>query len=144
MDIKETIVNECLNVLHRDDVKDEFKNLMKPLIDMLIKEIYPYIFLSIIFVFISFLLILGIFILLLRNKMLFYKKHNYLWYIYNMARRTRRRSRKARRSRKRRGGSVVGALRTALLPFLLYKGQKAMQKKVSRRKSKTCRRRRRR
>lgn len=74
MDIKETIVNECLNVLHRDDVKDEFKNLMKPLIDMLIKEIYPYIFLSIIFVFISFLLILGIFILLLRNKMLFYKK----------------------------------------------------------------------
>ena len=74
MDIKETIVNECLNVLHRDDVKDEFKNLMKPLIDMLIKEIYPYIFLSIIFDFISFLLILGIFILLLRNKMLFYKK----------------------------------------------------------------------
>ena len=73
-DIKETIVNECLNVLHRDDVKDEFKTLMKPLIDMLIKEIYPYIFLSIIFVFISFLLILGIFILLLRNKMLFYKK----------------------------------------------------------------------
>mgnify|MGYP001204439580 CR=1 FL=1 len=73
-DIKETIVNECLNVLHRDDVKQEFKNLMKPLIDMLIKEIYPYIFLSIIFVFISFLLILGIFILLLRNKMLFYKK----------------------------------------------------------------------
>ena len=68
MDIKETIVNECLNVLHRDDVKDEFKNLMKPLIDMLIKEIYPYIFLSIIFVFISFLLILGIFILLMRNK----------------------------------------------------------------------------
>jgi len=73
-DIKETIVNECLNVLHRDDVKEEFKTLMKPLIDMLIKEIYPYIFLSIIFVFISFLLILGIFILLLRNKMLFYKK----------------------------------------------------------------------
>ena len=68
MTIKETIVNECLNVLHREDVKKEFKELMKPLIDMLIKEIYPYIFLSIIFVFISFLLILGIFILLLRNK----------------------------------------------------------------------------
>ena len=73
-DIKETIVNECLNVLHREDVKSEFKNLMKPLIDMLIKEIYPYIFLSIIFVFISFLLILGIFILLMRNKMFISKK----------------------------------------------------------------------
>ena len=68
MDIKETILNECLNVLHRKEVKDEFKELMRPLIDMLIKEIYPYIFLSIIFVIISFLLILGIFILLLRNK----------------------------------------------------------------------------
>ena len=67
-DIKETIISECLNVLNRDDVKKEFKNIMRPLIDMLIKEIYPYIFLSIIFVFISFLLILGIFILLLRNK----------------------------------------------------------------------------
>lgn len=66
--VKETIINECLNVLHRKDVKDELKELMRPLIDMLIKEIYPYIFLSIIFVIISFLLILGIFILLLRNK----------------------------------------------------------------------------
>tara|TARA_Y100000590_G_scaffold49329_1_gene52186 strand:- start:944 stop:1174 length:231 start_codon:yes stop_codon:yes gene_type:complete len=73
-DIKETIISECLNVLNRDDVKKEFKNIMRPLIDMLIKEIYPYIFLSIIFVFISFLLILGIFILLLRNKMLIPKK----------------------------------------------------------------------
>ena len=72
--IKETIVNECLNVLNREDVKKELKNIMRPLIDMLIKEIYPYIFLSIIFVFISFLLILGIFILLLRNKMLISRK----------------------------------------------------------------------
>ena len=74
MELKETIVNECLKVLHRKEVKDEFKELMRPLIDMLIKEIYPYIFLSIIFVFISFLLILGIFILLLRNKILIPRK----------------------------------------------------------------------
>ena len=71
MDIKETLINECINILHKDEVKQEFKELMKPLISMLIQEIYPYIFLSIIFVFISFLLILGIFILLLRNKSLF-------------------------------------------------------------------------
>ena len=74
MELKETIVNECLKVLHREDVKEEFKELMRPLIDMLIKEIYPYIFLSIIFVFISFLLILGIFILLSRNKILIPRK----------------------------------------------------------------------
>ena len=38
--------------------------------EMFLKEIYPYIYLSMIFVIISFLLILGIFILLMRNKML--------------------------------------------------------------------------
>jgi hypothetical protein len=68
MDIKEILINECISVLHKDEVKKEFKELMKPLLSMLIQEIYPYIFLSIIFVFISFLLLLGIFILLLRNK----------------------------------------------------------------------------
>ena len=52
----------------RDDVKDEIKQLFVPIIDLLLKEIYPYIFLSMIFVVISFLLILGIFILLLRNN----------------------------------------------------------------------------
>ena len=68
--IKDKLIEQCLDVLKRDDVKDELKQLMKPMIDMIIQELYPYIFLSIIFVFISFLLILGIFILLLRNKLL--------------------------------------------------------------------------
>ena len=65
---KDTIINECLEVLGREDVKDEIKQLFMPIIDVLLKEIYPYIFLSMIFVIISFLLILGIFILLLRNN----------------------------------------------------------------------------
>ena len=56
----------------------------------------------------------------------------------------RHRSRKARKSRKsRKGGSgLVGALRTALFPFLLYKGQKAQQKRVSRAKTKIYRKKR--
>ena len=49
-------------------VKDEIKELFVPIIDLLLKEIYPYIFLSMLFVVISFLLILGIFVLLLRNN----------------------------------------------------------------------------
>ena len=68
--IKNKVIEHCLAVLKRDDVKEELKQLMKPMIDLIIQELYPYIFLSIVFVFISFLLILGIFILLLRNKML--------------------------------------------------------------------------
>ena len=70
-DIKDMIINKCLEVLKRKDVKEDIKELMRPVVDMIIKEIYPYIFLSIVFVFISFLLILGIFILLLRTKMTF-------------------------------------------------------------------------
>jgi hypothetical protein len=69
--IKTTIINECLNTLKREDVKDQLKDLMRPLVDMIIAQLYPYIFLSIIFVCISFLLILGTFILLLRYKYLF-------------------------------------------------------------------------
>ncbi len=63
-----TLINQCLNILKRDDVKTEIKNLITPLVDMILIEIYPYIYLSLIFVLISFLLHLGIFILLLRNK----------------------------------------------------------------------------
>jgi|TARA_B110000444_G_scaffold249498_1_gene274700 hypothetical protein len=66
--LKETILEYCLNVLKREDIKNELKLLLKPMMDVILQEIYPYIFLSMIFVFISFLLILGIFILLLRYK----------------------------------------------------------------------------
>ena len=68
MDFKEKLVKECFDILGRDDVKQEIKNITKPLIDIILKEIYPYIYISIIFVIISFLLILGIFIILMRGK----------------------------------------------------------------------------
>ena len=65
------ITFRAIEVLKRKDVKEDIKELMRPVVDMIIKEIYPYIFLSIVFVFISFLLILGIFILLLRTEISF-------------------------------------------------------------------------
>ena len=66
--IRNLIVEQCLEVIKRDDVKREIKELIKPMISILLQEIYPYIFISLIFVLIAFLLILGIFILLLRIK----------------------------------------------------------------------------
>jgi len=66
--LKDRISEHCLEFIKRDDVKLELKTLIKPMINIILQEIYPYIFISIIFVFISFLLILGIFIMLLRNK----------------------------------------------------------------------------
>lgn len=63
---KELIVKECLGVLKRDDVKQHIQELFHPIIDMLMVEIWPYIFISMIFVVVSFLIILGNFVLLLR------------------------------------------------------------------------------
>tara|TARA_B100000674_G_C37908036_1_gene947142 strand:- start:21 stop:248 length:228 start_codon:yes stop_codon:yes gene_type:complete len=70
---KEKIISECVTILNKTEVKNSIKNLFIPLIDMILKEIYPYIYLSLIFVVISFLLILGIFIILMRNRYLFNK-----------------------------------------------------------------------
>jgi hypothetical protein len=72
MNIKNQFITELVKLCKRDDVKHEFKNLMRPLIGILLQEIYPYIFLSLLFVIIGFLLILGIFILLLRKNSLIY------------------------------------------------------------------------
>ena len=72
--IKDAIINECLLLLKRDDVKKELKQLLTPLIDLVLLKIYPYLYLSLIFVLISFLLHLGIFILLFKNKSFFIKK----------------------------------------------------------------------
>ncbi len=67
--MKEQFIEQCLLVLARDDVKKEVKDFFKPLISLIVQEIYPYIYLSLIFVIISFLLILGIFYLLLRTNL---------------------------------------------------------------------------
>jgi hypothetical protein len=67
---KEKIIKQCLTFMKREDVKDELKNLMRPMIDMILQEIYPYLYISLIFLSVNFILILGIFVILLRN---FYK-----------------------------------------------------------------------
>lgn len=67
--------NKCLAILKQEEVQREIKAFMKPFINMILNEIYPYIYLSILFVLVSFFLILGIFILLMRNKSFFYKKN---------------------------------------------------------------------
>jgi hypothetical protein len=71
--LKDAIIQECLILLKRNDVKDELKKLFTPIIDLIIIQIYPYLYLCLMFVLISFLLHLGIFILLLRNKSYFSK-----------------------------------------------------------------------
>lgn len=67
---KEKIVNQCLRFMKREDVKEEIKNLMRPMIDTILNEIFPYIYLCLIFLLVNFLLILAIFLLLLKKSVL--------------------------------------------------------------------------
>ena len=66
--LQESFYEKCIEFIKKDEVKDEIKLLMKPLVDIVIQEFYPYIYLSLFFFIISFFLILGIFILLWKNK----------------------------------------------------------------------------
>ena len=66
--LKQALIQECIDVLKRDDVKSEFKTFISPVIDIILAQINPYLYLCMMFVIISFLLHLGIFVLLLRNK----------------------------------------------------------------------------
>lgn len=66
--MKEFIIKECIQILNRKDIKQEVKDFIKPMIDLIIEELYPYLFICVIFSITSFLLVLAIFIILLRPK----------------------------------------------------------------------------
>ena len=71
--MKDSLVNQCLDILKRDDIKSEFKMLLKPVIDFILYEINPYIYITVSLVFLIFIMILAILIILiilLRNKQL--------------------------------------------------------------------------
>ena len=71
--MKDSLVNQCLDILKRDDIKTEFKMLLKPVIDFILYEINPYIYITVALVFLIFIMILAILIILiilLRNKQL--------------------------------------------------------------------------
>ena len=70
---KNIIYTEIMDILKNEDIKLQIRNLFKPIIDMLLADIYPYIMLSMVFVIISFFIILGNFILLLPSRFLYDK-----------------------------------------------------------------------
>lgn len=69
--MKDSLVQQCLDILKREDIKNEFKMLLKPVIDFILYEINPYIYITASVVFLIFAMILAILIILimlLRNK----------------------------------------------------------------------------
>jgi hypothetical protein len=70
--MRDSLVNQCLDILKRDDIKNEFKQLLKPILDFILYEINPYIYITLALFFLIFMMILAILvilIMLLRNKM---------------------------------------------------------------------------
>ena len=62
------LICDCLKLLNNKSVKNEIKEFFKPVLELMLQEIFPYIYLSLLFVLVSFFLILAIFILLLKNN----------------------------------------------------------------------------
>ena len=74
--MKDSLVQQCLDILKRDDIKNEFKMLLKPVIDFILYEINPYIYITVALVFLIFIMILAILIILiilLSNKQIITK-----------------------------------------------------------------------
>lgn len=74
--MKESIVQQCLDILKRDDIKHELRLLFRPIVDLILYEINPYIYITIILVFLIFIMILAILVILiflLRNKQIINK-----------------------------------------------------------------------
>ena len=75
--MKSSLIKQCLDILKTDDIRNEIKILFSPVTDLILYEIYPYIYVIILLVFLIFILILAILILLvslLRNKSLLSNK----------------------------------------------------------------------
>jgi hypothetical protein len=69
--MKEPIIQQCLDILKREDIKGELRTFCSPIIELIFGIITPYIYITILFVFLIFIMILAILILLilvLRNK----------------------------------------------------------------------------
>lgn len=60
-----SFVTQCLDILKRDDVKKECKQLLKPFKDFILYEIQPYIYITVALIFLIFIMILAILILLI-------------------------------------------------------------------------------
>jgi hypothetical protein len=69
--MKNSLIKQCLDILQTDDVRNEIKRLFSPVTDLILYEIYPYIYVMIFLVFLIFILILAILVILvtlMRNK----------------------------------------------------------------------------
>ena len=70
--INNTLINKCLEILKREEIKKDIKSITKPLIELVIEQTAIYIYIFLTFTFINFILLLAIIYILLNKR----KKYN--------------------------------------------------------------------
>ena len=71
-----TIIQQCLEILKKENIRHELKMICKPMIEFILLQIRPYIYIIISLIFLIFIMILAILIILiflLRNKQIINK-----------------------------------------------------------------------
>lgn len=61
----DSLVKQCLDILKREDIKNEFKILLKLVLDLILYEINPYIYITLSLVFLIFILLIIILVILI-------------------------------------------------------------------------------
>ncbi len=63
-----SLIQQCVDVLKQEDIRKEFKLISKPIFDLILHDINPYIYMTGILVILTFIVVLSILILLLNMQ----------------------------------------------------------------------------
>ena len=76
MALKSALANQCINFLKTEETKKELKEIFSPVLEYFLKEINSYVYFFIFFIFTSFILHLGVLLLLIRYNIKLNKQTN--------------------------------------------------------------------
>ena len=66
--MKNQFLESVLKIIQKDEIKKEIIKICKPVLLVILHEIYPYLYFTMTFIIINSILLLAIFIFLVRNK----------------------------------------------------------------------------
>jgi hypothetical protein len=75
---KNSIAYYCIKFLKSEEIKNEMKNIITPIMDYFLKQIHIYLYFFLFFIFISFVLHLGVLFLLIKYNIRLKKYYNKL------------------------------------------------------------------
>jgi hypothetical protein len=75
---KDSIADYCINFLKSEEIKKEMTNIINPIMDYFLKQIHMYLYFFLFFIFISFILHLGVLFLLIKYNIRLKKYYNKL------------------------------------------------------------------